>query len=187
MEFMEEYMRKFGLLCLALVVALGTMGVGYALWFEDLYIEGTVYTGELDWAFDCGTVTSGDPCDPPTIDKQCDDLFANIRTTGKNVGCTEVLCVDTDKDGDADTLQVTVSNAYPGYYVHIGYYVCNNGTIPLHFDRAIIGSGATEYPFYAIPCVVSFDVHVRQPADMLDTYTFFIKLTAVQYNETIVP
>ena len=210
-------MKKIGLLALALVLALGTMGVGYAMWFEDLYIDGTVYTGELDWEFECGTVTWGDPGD--TIDKQSDDLFANVRTTGKHVGTTDVVCVDSDGDGDVDTLEVTVTNAYPHYYVHIGYYVHNNGTIPLHFERAIISSNGTEYPFYAIPCVVtfdcdgdgdddldvrfgnnfdaqvhpcdsidqSFDIHVRQPADMLDEYTFSIKLTAVQYNETLGP
>jgi hypothetical protein len=118
-----EYMKKIGLLCLALVLALGALGVSYAMWYEDLYISGTVNTGEVDWAFDCGTVTWGDPCDPATVDKQSDDLFANIRTTGKDVGCTDVVCVDTDADGDVDTLQVTIHNAYPGYYVHIGYYV----------------------------------------------------------------
>ena len=41
-------MKKIGLLALALVLALGTLGVGYAMWFEDLIIDGTVYTGDLD-------------------------------------------------------------------------------------------------------------------------------------------
>jgi hypothetical protein len=153
-------MKKIGLLCLAVVLALGSMGFAYAMWYEDLFIEGTVQTGELDWEFDCGTVTVGDPCDPATIDKQCGDLFTNPTpvSTGKNVGCTDVICLDTDKDGDVDTLQVILYNTYPGYYVHIGYYVHNNGTIPLHFEEATISDCDDEtYVFYAIPCVVSFD------------------------------
>jgi len=212
-------MKKIGLLCLALVLALGTMGVGYAMWFEDLYIDGIVNTGELDWQFLCGSVICGDP--GTTIDKQCGDNFENPypESTGKHVGTTEVVCLDTDQDGDVDTLQVTVTNGYPHYYVHVAWRACNNGTIPLHFERAIIGSGAVEYPFYDVPasatldgdgdgimdievwfgnnfgaqvhpgdCIdQSFDLHLLQQPVMLQSYTFFIKLTAVQYNETLVP
>ena len=41
-------MRKIGLLCLALVLALGALGVGFAAWTDELYIEGTVNTGDVD-------------------------------------------------------------------------------------------------------------------------------------------
>jgi len=152
-------MKKFGLLCLAIVLALGTLGIGYALWYDVLYIEGTVDTGELDWEFYCGSIINGDPCDPATIDKQCGDNFMNptAESTGKDVGCTEVICVDSDLDGDIDTLEVTLNNTYPGYYVHIAWKVHNNGTIPLKFEKATISSGTTVYEFTAIPCLVNFD------------------------------
>ena len=207
-------MKKIGLLCLALVLALGTMGSGHALWSDWLYVEGTVATGEVSWEFICGSILNGDPCDPPTIDKQCGDGFMNPwpESTGKDVGCTEVECVDSDGDGDIDTLLVTVHNAYPGYYVHIAWMAHNNGTIPIHFERAFIGSGAVEVEFTDVPCLVSFDafeirfgnnfgaqlhycdtidqsfdVHVKQAAEQGATYTFYIRLQAVQYNESIHP
>lgn len=41
-------MKKIGLLCLALVLALGTLGVGYAMWFDEVTIEGTVETGSVE-------------------------------------------------------------------------------------------------------------------------------------------
>jgi len=41
-------MKKIGLLSLALVLALGTLGVGYALWFDEVTIEGTVNTGSVE-------------------------------------------------------------------------------------------------------------------------------------------
>lgn len=44
-------MKKIGLLCLALVLALGTIGVGYAAWTDTIYIEGTVDTGSLSIGF----------------------------------------------------------------------------------------------------------------------------------------
>jgi len=41
-------MKKIGLLCLALVLALGALGVGYAAWTDTITIEGTVNTGSVD-------------------------------------------------------------------------------------------------------------------------------------------
>lgn len=43
-------MRKIAILCLALVMALGSLGVAYAAWSETLTIEGTVDTGAVDFA-----------------------------------------------------------------------------------------------------------------------------------------
>ena len=41
-------MRKIAILCLALILALGAVGVGFAKWSETLKIEGVVETGEVD-------------------------------------------------------------------------------------------------------------------------------------------
>ncbi len=41
-------MKKIGLLCLALVLALGALGVGYAAWTDTITIQGTVNTGSVD-------------------------------------------------------------------------------------------------------------------------------------------
>jgi len=41
-------MRKTGLLVMALVLALGTLGVGYAAWTDTITIDGTVNTGDVD-------------------------------------------------------------------------------------------------------------------------------------------
>jgi len=41
-------MKKIGLLALALVLALGALGVGYAAWTDTVTIEGTVNTGTVD-------------------------------------------------------------------------------------------------------------------------------------------
>lgn len=44
-------MKKVGLIALALVLALGTLGVGLAQWTETLDISGNAQTGELDVGF----------------------------------------------------------------------------------------------------------------------------------------
>jgi len=41
-------MKKIGLLALALVLALGALGVGYAAWTDTITIKGTVNTGNVD-------------------------------------------------------------------------------------------------------------------------------------------
>jgi hypothetical protein len=41
-------MRKIGLIMMALVLALGTLGVGYAMWSDTVTIDGTVNTGSVD-------------------------------------------------------------------------------------------------------------------------------------------
>jgi hypothetical protein len=41
-------MKKIGLLALAVVMALGALGVGYAAWTDTIFIDGTVNTGSVD-------------------------------------------------------------------------------------------------------------------------------------------
>lgn len=41
-------MKKIGLLCLALVLALGALGIGYAGWYDDVTIWADVQTGSLN-------------------------------------------------------------------------------------------------------------------------------------------
>lgn len=41
-------MKKLSLICLALIVCLGGLGIGYAAWTDDIAISGTVNTGTLD-------------------------------------------------------------------------------------------------------------------------------------------
>jgi hypothetical protein len=41
-------LKKVGLLALALVLALGSLGVAYAVWTDQVYVTGVVHTGTLD-------------------------------------------------------------------------------------------------------------------------------------------
>jgi predicted ribosomally synthesized peptide with SipW-like signal peptide len=41
-------MKKIGLFVLAIVLAIGALGVGYAAWTDTIHINGTVNTGDLD-------------------------------------------------------------------------------------------------------------------------------------------
>jgi len=177
-------MKKFGLLCLALVLALGSLGVGFALWSETLYIDGVVYTGEVDaeWTF-CGCFDI-ESKDVGTISAQIDPVDPHI-------------------------LHITVNNGYPCYFGDCEVEFTNVGTIPVIIQSITIipdnftlasANGANNgqlwielvdgvglqlepYPDEPYHTAQSFKVHVEQCAEQNATYTFSIEIVVVQYNE----
>jgi len=97
---------------LALVLALGGLGVGFAMWSETLTIDGTVNTGTFDVTF---TAASWDD-------------------TGeeKDIGSGGVTGVPGDE------LVFTLTNVYPCYGGDLDFTISNSssplGTIPGHVD-----------------------------------------------------
>jgi len=115
--------------------------VGLAMWTANLKANTYVATGELDWRFVPGTVIQLDPCDPSTYDWNATFLpIPGAIQLDKDVGCTSIILIDSDGDGDLDTMEVTLINVYPWYYNHIAFKVHNDGTIPLKIWRVIIDS-----------------------------------------------
>lgn len=123
---------KISALLIGLVIALGFSGIAYAHWQETLYIDGTVYSGELDWEYwDEYKENNIDPTftqDDHGIDPDWD----------KDVASTTGTFSDTDGDGDPDTMTITINNAYPQYHNHISFWVHCNGNIPLKIWKAEI-------------------------------------------------
>jgi hypothetical protein len=147
-------MKKIGLLCLALVLALGTLGIGYAHWMDTIYIEGKVHTGLLCWEFvSCSLLDDvefgGQPVnyggDYPTAnpDRTCNNGFVFEPGKGyfwaldKNVGWG-VQNISDDGMWGGKTLTVTLYNVYPCYFNSLSFYVHNCGTIPLKVDHIVI-------------------------------------------------
>ena len=139
-------MKKIGVICLALVLALGSLGVGYALWSDTLFLEGTVETGEVDWEFESFSIL--DPFDDNSTigDWNIDPGFSGAAyQTSKSVGwITGVLVDGLDGDGDNSTLNLTFHNMYPCYYNSINLYPICTGNVPIHFTKATISN---EYGF----------------------------------------
>lgn len=167
-------MKKIALISLVLVLAMGTLGVGYALWSDTLYIEGEVNTGEVDVGFYCdwGVCSDSEPAekDVSSISKQI------ISPT---------------------LLQITITNAYPSIDYYAQFCIVTQGTIPVHFGNWIINRGTMpadatilvtpnlygvqKEPNMHTEC--SLHVHLGNDATMLATYTFTIEITAGQWNE----
>jgi len=138
------------LLAVAAVIAAATTAA-YALWKDQLDVKITVNTGELDMKIG-GFSILDQSCggSQPDYNIQLTDdgepdltQYAQLNQPGGNndVACATGQLVDSDRDGDKDTLVVTVHNAYPRYYNEIGFSIVNDGTVPLKLCCIEIGVG----------------------------------------------
>ncbi len=144
-----------GLPLMVLLIAASITGAS-ALWYKNMNVDVTVSTGELDWEFYNNTVFNSDPCHDnlgnnmtwPDTNAFPPDFNPEIAPEGKDVGCTDVGLLDTDGDGDYDTLNVTLANVYPYYTTEIDFRVINIGTIPLKVWRIVVQlDNGTSYEF----------------------------------------
>lgn len=135
-------MKKIGLICLALVLALGALGIGYAQWTETLLIDGTVNTGSVSAELSVGA---------------CSDNEVSPYTEVSSISCK--LKVD-----DPKTLVVTVLNAYPSITYTCLFDITNTGTVPLKIASMNITGVPPEVE------VVIADVVVGQVIDVGSVY-----------------
>ncbi|MCE4628519.1 MAG: hypothetical protein F7C34_05180 [Desulfurococcales archaeon] len=143
-------------IALAAFLLVAAMGGAYALWFESLDTNITANTGELDWEFMNNSIYTSDPCTDdlgnnitwPDKNAFPPDYETVIAPEGKDVGCTALEPVDTDSDGDFDTLNIDIYNAYPYYATEVDFRVRNTGTIPLKIWRIVVTlDNGTNYTF----------------------------------------
>jgi hypothetical protein len=181
--------KKLGLLALALVLATGAMGLGYASWIDTLYISGTVNTGTV--CVDIGSTTLDDelPAPPPYVvgvgapgaDTVCKlpgygfQRSPNLLDTEKNVGWATVEEKDPIPDTDPDTLykrlQLDLHNVYPCYYNHLDFWLHGCGTIPARIYRVTFkdefGNVLTAYDRYGDSFPAILDAMNASPSKYL--------------------
>ena len=168
-------MKKIGLLALAIVLALGTMGIGYALWFDDLTIDGSVETGtfDVDWS------TEGEPWDT-------EEEYGDEKDVSHG-----------DFSIDGNTLYIHIYNAYPCITYSFPIDIHCVGSVPAHFCPIVITggnlpSGATvTYPDWSTTQLHTDEhaygtvtVHLDNTATENTDYWFTARLTAYQFNES---
>jgi hypothetical protein len=176
-------MKKIGLLLMALVVAIGGLGVGYAMWEDSVYMFGTVETGNVCVIFD-GACTD-DPCcddgepsntilaDPDRPDCYSTDPMYETPRCGfpgdlwvpeKDFACVsysfsgvnECECTDCGVTSGPEVMSVTLKNVYPFYSPTVTFGVTNIGTIPVH----IVGHWIIEGPVGVDPLDESTWIYV---------------------------
>jgi len=148
----------FGALALMLV-----MGVS-AMWAQSLRTNVMVETGKVDIRFDsppiyldaCGlspgyNASGGYDWNASSYPDRGGEQLPPPE--GKDVGCTDVTLIDTDNDGDYDTMNVTIHNTYPWYYTHVAFSITNDGTIPVKIWRLIITTPSGNQTYYEVNAV----------------------------------
>lgn len=206
-------MKKIGLICLALVLALAGLGFGYAHWSDQLYVEGTVKGGELMVGFTEVLVneTHVDP-EPPHDIIQGEYLGKEVGSVTYEFEGYREGHTDPVKHGYEGVL-VTISDAYPCYQVHITFVVDNLGTIPVIFEgvtisdptgvltydpdlAALVDDAGTEIINFTFVNLIGMqldycentkaevDVHIKQEAEECHTYSFMVEIEAIQYNKS---
>jgi hypothetical protein len=233
---MKETMDKIAVVFVAAIFALTGAAAGYAMWSQELTIDGNVQTGTVDWEW-VQDLTVSDPfCPPPYIpdnpllrDKNCDPDWGFFELedgqgwgpnwVDKNVGCGNITKIDEH------TLEITITNAYPGYWNGIETPVHGVGTIPIKIQEAIFswdpegtnviaiinklnegkvihidldGNGSTDMELIwgdhfgdqlelCVKWEISWEICFLQTLQQDQTYTFYVTLHAVQWNEYVAP
>lgn len=119
-----------------LIVMLAVLGVGYALWFEDLKIHGEVTTGELDvqfslydpveWFTDENNIIIDNP-DPTKFDSvTCESDFVAYY------GLLDSPDGSAADDG-YEVISFEVAGMYPSYHCMLQFDITSTSTVPVHF------------------------------------------------------
>ena len=122
-------MKKIGLLCLALVLALGALGVGYASWTDTIFVTGTVNTGTVSLGFSKILESEVDEFE----DKEVGSISGQL--TGAVLCQIDYAGVPRDVREKAE---FTMLNAYPCYETAVVVDVASCGTVPVIIDGLTI-------------------------------------------------
>lgn len=133
--------KPIGILFLVLIISLGALGVGYAHWTGNLFVQGTAETGTIGvgWYYYSGGDPGNDYVWVPGVGKV---------QAGQDIGSATITYVDwmcygpvETFPGDWDhykTIVVTIDNAYPYYFVDWQLHAHNCGTLPVIIYDAVI-------------------------------------------------
>jgi hypothetical protein len=170
----KKMKTKMAAVFATLIIALMAVGVAYAMWDKYLYINGTVYTGEVDAHF---------------TDAWCDD-------TGIDPGYDKDVAWQVIDGILTQDLIVTIYNGYPSYTLNVYYLIDNIGTIPVKIQTITLTNpnpAAITVTVTGIAVGNQIDplgslqgdlhIHIEQAADELETYTFGLEIRLVQWNE----
>jgi len=157
---------KLAAIFATVIIALVIVGFTYGAWSETLTIEGNVSTGEFKVIFEnvCG---------------QCP--------------CSDEMTCEAHLRGNT-TIEVIVSNGYPGGQCNVTFDVHNCGTIPAKIkDISITGNtvqvaatltGLSEGEIIEVGGIRSckLTLEVTDQAEEVSTYSVTVTIDAVQFN-----
>jgi hypothetical protein len=155
-------MKKMGLIMIALVLALGMAGVGYAMWQDTVTIDGSVTTGSVDLDIDSlshtyiykviqafGNYSVADMIcadGPMVLDQNPNDNDGDELIEVASAVTTGAVSSDANYDEDAESVTMTFTNIFPTVTCNISadvvlHYV---GSVPAHVVKSAETWGGTD-------------------------------------------
>jgi len=146
--------KKIGLLSLALVLALGALGVGYAMWQDTVTIEGTVNTGSVEISIEDLSETY--------VYKVLDThgiMMSDVEIVDPNLLLVaSATAEDVPVDGGAKTVEMTFDNIFPTEVPIMADVMLHyTGSIPVHVDVSETFGGDDLSPYLVQEWWVSVD------------------------------
>lgn len=137
-------MKKILFISMALVLALGTLGLGYSMWTSSAIINGKITTGNVQIGIvDLGT---NDPSTTiPSYDPLCDPVSLEYYGVPGTTPYTGPETIDPKDVASADSANGTevgssgyyssitenITNAYPGYAPTSTIEIASSGSVPV--------------------------------------------------------
>ena len=135
-------MKKLGVICLVLLIALSIMGAAYAAWTRNLNITGTVNTGTfIVTVAQAPPATAANDSGPVALSGTATVTIGPVTGTGTNAG-----------------FSVTITNGYPGLIVKVPYKMAQTGSVPAKvtaMNLGILGASPTMWDGTVKPITLS--------------------------------
>jgi len=182
--------RIYSLSALALILA--SIGAVSAMWYQSLRVNVAVNTGDV------AVKWSNWSCNDNGPDPQIPDSEFN-NSEGKDVAQCMVKPEINDSEGNTIKLNVTITNAYPGYHANVTLVVDNIGTIPVKLYQHTMTGVNSDALAVSLQIPQSTQIHpgsngtyylvidVLQAANQSSTYSFEVNMTFAQWNEVTGP
>ncbi|GAI28042.1 unnamed protein product, partial [marine sediment metagenome] len=199
----------------ALMITLSMTGVAVTHWSDEIYVEGTVKTGNFTLAFDQSEL----PVCTEFHEDSPDGPLLQGELYGKDIGKTTCYCqgeITNPHTGNwgYGNIIITIENAYPSYRVHCVFTVHNIGSIPLDIsgfvmtdptgvlkwnpDLSALVDGECNPIIHILHTSLvgeqvnlgdkvkaEFGIHIEQDAEEGRTYYFEIAIAYTQWEQTM--
>jgi hypothetical protein len=167
-------LNKIGMLAIALLIALGAVGVAYSAWTDEIYIAGTFDTSGINTALDCDTCWY-------TVD----DVVTNTLST--SITCEEDSQLEvTIKVEDALAVDNHTDLNDVDYYCRFTLDNTAAGSLPVKVQNLTVTPSAS---YADVDAAVTTDIGDVQPGDVLnpgDTATGKVRISLSSFaSETL--
>jgi hypothetical protein len=156
-------LNRIGILAIALILALGAVGVAYGAWVDDIYIEGTLSTGDTIDGLGCGSCSPDSGDSYITCTTSTDEMELNISIINAQPEIDYYCNFTFSNEADSWPVKITsmtLSNPY------------SDSGVSAVFDNL---TGMVIDPGHSVPGQVY--IHLTDATELEQTLVFTLAVT----------